>query len=64
MFDKDDLPAMWVEDMILHRRATYMYSDSRIVDTSAGVVPFIDSLLLEKGEVRVFRLVDKIKIQR
>ena len=64
VFDKDDLPAMWVEDMILHRRATYMYSDSRIVDTSAGVVPFIDSLLLEKGEVRVFRLVDKIKIQR
>lgn len=64
VFDKDDLPAIWVEDMILNRRATYMYSDSRKVDTSAQVAPFIDTLLLQKGEVKVFRLVDKLKIKK
>ncbi len=57
VFDKDDLPAMWIEDMILRRRATYMYSDSRKVDTSAAVLPYLDSLIIQAGTIKVFRLI-------
>lgn len=56
VFDKDDLPVMWIEDMILHRRASYMYSDSRKIDTSHVVLPYLDSLILTRGEINVFKL--------
>lgn len=57
VFDRDELPAMWVEDMILRRRARYMYSDSRTVDSSESVRPLLDSMLMKRGSVKVFRLV-------
>jgi len=64
VFDRDELPPMWIEDMILRRRARYLYSDSRKVDTSHQVRPFLDSLLMHKGSVKLFRLVDPVKMAR
>lgn len=57
VFDRDELPPMWVEDMIIRRGARYMYSDSRIVDSSGRIRPLLDSMLLQRGSVKVFRLV-------
>jgi len=57
VFDKDELPAKWVADMILRRRASYMYSDSRKMDTSNEIRGYLDSLIVEAGTVRVFRLI-------
>lgn len=62
VFDRDDLPAMWIEDMILHRNTHYMYSDSRVVDTSGEIKPFLDSLLMEQGSIRVFKLISSKKV--
>lgn len=62
VFDKNDLPAMWVEDMILRRRATFMYSDSRKVDTSREIKKYLDHIIMEKGSVRVFKLVEKEEV--
>ena len=64
VFDRDELPPMWVEDMILRRKARYLYSDSRSVDSSAYIKPFLDSLLLNKGSVKVFRLKDPDALKR
>jgi hypothetical protein len=63
VFDKNELPAMWVEDMILRRRATYMYSDSRQVDTSVEMRKYLDSMMMEKGSVRVFKLIGQEKVE-
>lgn len=62
VFDRDDLPPAWIEDMILHRNTYYMYSDSRVVDTSGEVRPFLDSLLMERGSIRVFKLISSKKV--
>lgn len=64
VFDKNDLPAMWVEDMILRRRATFMYSDTRKVDTSMEIKKYLDQMILEKGSVRVFKLVRKEEVEK
>jgi hypothetical protein len=57
VFDKDDLPLPWIEDMIINRGVKYMYSDSRKVDSSQAVQAYIDTLILRQGSVKVFRLV-------
>jgi hypothetical protein len=36
--------------------AQYLYSDTRRVDEGAEFRPLLDSLILEKGTIRVFRL--------
>jgi 4-amino-4-deoxy-L-arabinose transferase-like glycosyltransferase len=56
IFTEDYLPPEWIEDMIKRYNVHYMYSDSRKVDESPKVLPFIDSLILERGSVRVFKL--------
>jgi hypothetical protein len=35
---------------------TYMYSDSRKVDERADFQPFIDSLIMQRGSVKVLKL--------
>ena len=42
--------------LMIKNGASYLYSDSRTIDTSKVVVPFIDQLVLEKGSVKIFRL--------
>ena len=54
-FYKDELNASKLRSMI-EKGATYLYSDSRTIDTNKTILPFLDSLVLEKGSVRVFHL--------
>ncbi len=56
VFFNDYLPAIWIDDMVKNNGVRYMYSDSRIVDERADVQPYLDTLLLQKGTVRVFKL--------
>jgi len=56
MFKDDQLPAAWIRDMIENGNAKYMYSDSRVVDERADVQPFLDSLIMQQGTVKVFSL--------
>jgi hypothetical protein len=56
VFWDDHLPGEWVEDMITRLGTTYMYSDSRIVDTDPNVSKHIDTLIMERGSVKVFKL--------
>ncbi len=56
MFAEDHLPAGWIAHMITKGGVQYMYSDSRIVDQNPETQQFIDSLLLQKGDVHVYKL--------
>ncbi len=56
VFSKDELPPEWVDDMIRRLHIHYMYSDARKVDENPAVVPYLDTLLLERGTMRVYRL--------
>lgn len=59
IFQDDNLPAPWIREMIDNKGVTYMYSDSRAVDEHPDVQPLLDTLLLEAGTIRVFRLAGK-----
>ncbi len=61
IFNNDHLPIGWIDDMINRFHINYMYSDSRKIDTSAAFQPYIDSLLLQAGSVKVFKLKPKDK---
>jgi len=56
MFGHDDLPLPWLEDMIQRGGARYFYSNSRIVEEQDGFDRYVDSLLLECGSFKVFKL--------
>jgi Dolichyl-phosphate-mannose-protein mannosyltransferase len=56
VFSKDVLPMAWIADMIDNKGATFMYSDSRIIDESLDFQPFIAQRVGEFGSVRVFKL--------
>lgn len=56
IFRNNDLPSLWIEDMIKNYGARYLYSDSRIVDEREDVQPFLDTMLLEADNIRVFKL--------
>lgn len=55
VFSNDELPPEWVEDMIRRQHIHYLYSDARKVDENPAIVPFFDTLLLERGTMRVYR---------
>lgn len=40
--------------------AKYLYSDSRRIDENPKILKYFDSLVLEHGSVRVFKLADKV----
>jgi 4-amino-4-deoxy-L-arabinose transferase-like glycosyltransferase len=44
-----------MRDMV-GRGAQYLYSDTRAVDESKDVAPFLDKLILERGSIRVYKL--------
>lgn len=54
-FSGDHIDAARLNGMI-HEGARYLYSDTRVVDENPGIGPLLDSLIAEKGSVRVFRL--------
>lgn len=59
VFSNDDLPSDWFADMIDNHGATYFYSDSRVVDEREEVQFYIDSLVIQRGTVKVFKLKGK-----
>lgn len=59
VFHYDHLPAPWLDDMIRDYEASYMYSDSRIVDENPEIRKYIDEMVLDAGSVHVFKLVSK-----
>ena len=54
-FDKDNLNAENMKAMIC-KGASYLYSDSRQIDTNKNIMPLLDKLVLEKGSVKVYSL--------
>ena len=56
VFDHDHLPKEWVDDMIRNYDVKYMYSTTRVVDSQEDFQIFYDSLIYEKGAVKVFKL--------
>lgn len=54
-FDYDYLPVEKLRLMI-EKGAEYLYSSSRAVDGNDEIKPFLDSLLIEKGTIKVFSL--------
>ena len=61
-FVNDNLPADWIEDMITKKNVHYMYSNSRVVDDAAAVKTYIDTLILQCGTIKVFKLKSKEKL--
>jgi hypothetical protein len=60
IFNEDDLDAEKMKQ-IINRGASYMYSDSRKTDEGGELKPYLDSLIMEKGSIRVYRLKTNIK---
>lgn len=56
VFWDDHLPAIWIDDLICNDSVTYLYLDSRPVDENPEVIPYLDTLIIERGEFRVFKL--------
>ena len=56
IFQDDHLPMLWIDDMVKNYNVHYMYSDSRKVDGSPEFQPFVDSLIFERGTIKVFKL--------
>jgi len=56
VFDHDYLPGGWVKDMINRYGTTYMYSNSRKVEEDPEVNPYFEKLVMERGNVKVFKL--------
>lgn len=43
-------------DKMLKQGAAYLYSDSRIVDESIEIQQFINNLITQKGDIKVYSL--------
>lgn len=54
-FAEDRLDAAQLKAMI-NEGAQYLYSDTRRIDEDPAIQPLLDSLVLERGSVKVFRL--------
>ncbi|NJN33159.1 MAG: hypothetical protein HC817_01810 [Saprospiraceae bacterium] len=56
IFDSSHLPPEWMNDMIDNKGARYFYCSNRKIDTSQAVKPFLDSLILQRGIINVYKL--------
>ena len=56
VFSQNSLQPLWIKDLIDNRGATYLYSTSRKIDQDSAAAPYLDSLLLEAGQVHVYKL--------
>ena len=55
VFDGDNVKPPWIDDM-RSRGATHLYSNSRAVDQNPEIQARLDSLVLEAGNIHVYRL--------
>jgi 4-amino-4-deoxy-L-arabinose transferase-like glycosyltransferase len=56
IFMNDELPVIWMEDMIKRGKAEYVYSDSRLIESQEGFEAFIQDTVLQVGSINVFKL--------
>ncbi|WP_116125879.1 glycosyltransferase family 39 protein [Lewinella sp. IMCC34183] len=56
IFAGNSLRPAWIGDMVENYGATHLYSNTRAIDENPEVRVYLDSLLLSRGEVRVYRL--------
>lgn len=56
IYNGSSLPADFVNELIKTRGTDYLYSDSRKFDQRKDIIPMLDSLILEAGSIKVFRL--------
>ena len=56
IFMNDELPVIWIEDMIKRGKAEYIYSDSRLIESQEGFDAYIQDTVLQVGSVNVFKL--------
>lgn len=54
-FQSDTLNPAEMENMI-KEGAEYLYSDSRLLENNDQIKPLIDSLVMERGSIKIFRL--------
>jgi hypothetical protein len=54
-FERDSL-SLWKVGEIIPLGAAYLYSDTRKFEERTDVAPYLDSLILERGSIRVYRL--------
>lgn len=55
VFDYDNYDAAKLSKAI-NAGAQYFYSDSRKIDEDKNIKPLLDSLIMQKGSIRVFKL--------
>lgn len=56
VFRDDYLPGPWVGDLINRYNISYLYSSSRKVDSDPEVLEHVEKMVMEKGEIKVFKL--------
>lgn len=56
IFDSDNLPIEWIDDMVRNYGIKYMYSDSRKVDESTEFQNYISKIIAIKGSIKVIEL--------
>ena len=56
VFSQNSLQPLWVKDLIDNYGVTYLYSTSRKIDQDPAFAPYLDSLILEAGQVHVYKL--------
>ncbi|UTW66494.1 glycosyltransferase family 39 protein [bacterium SCSIO 12643] len=54
-YQDDQLTGKQLQKMI-QEGATYLYSDSRLIDENVEIKPLIEELILERGSIRIFKL--------
>jgi hypothetical protein len=60
IFYDDHLPPDWEKELIEKRKVNFMFSNSRIIDTSQDFQKFIDTILYSKEEIKIIKLKDPI----
>ncbi len=56
IYNNDNIPAAYFEDMIKNRNATYLYCNSRKVDERPEIKIFFESEVVKYGAIHVYKL--------
>ena len=56
VFSQNSLQPLWIKDLVDNHGAAYLYSTSRKIDQDPAAATYLDSLVLEAGQVHVYKL--------
>lgn len=62
IFDSDTFPMGWVKDMILTKNVKYMYSDSEEMNSHMESSEYLDTLVMTRGSVNVYKLKSSVEV--